>query len=120
MMTRLNWAIPVGSLLHTMQKHDIALAAVFDGEDTNRLNAAMQHTRRKEAVGIITSVDESKLYVSYGGKSGWVHIILGNDPDELAADWAGDGMLGMLLNTAIDEYNNRWADRSCPVTAEAE
>jgi ribosomal protein S18 acetylase RimI-like enzyme len=119
-MTRLNWAIPVGSLLRTMQKHDIALVAVFDGEDTNRLNAAMNHPRRKEAVELITSVDESRLYVTYGGKSGWVDIVLGNDCDELAADWSASGMLEALLQTAIDEYNDRWTDRKCPTTAEAE
>jgi hypothetical protein len=119
-MTRLNWAVPVGSLLHTLQKHDIALAAVFDGEEYVKLHNAFNHTRRKEAIEIITSVDESWLYVTYGGESGWVDIILGNDPDQLAADWCASGMLEALLQTAIEAHNKRWEGRKCPTTAEAE
>jgi len=118
-MTRLNWAVPVGSLLHTMQKHDIALRYVFDGEERVYLTGSV-HQRRKQAVEIITSVDDSRIHVSYGGQTGWVLIITGNDCDELAADWYGEGMLERLINTAINEYNDRWADRKCPVTAEAE
>jgi hypothetical protein len=110
----------VGSLLHTLQKHGFELHKVNDGEEYITLTAPGVHNRRKEAIEIITSVDEAHLYVAYGGKSAWIHIILGNDPDELAADWSGNYLLLERLDTAINEYNDRWTDRKCPTTAEAE
>jgi hypothetical protein len=107
----------VGSLLHTLQKHGFELHQVNDGEEYVTLNCQGVHNRRKEAIEIITSVDESQVRISHNGTYGWMLIILGNDPDELVADWSGNFE---ALDVAINAYNKRWCGRKCPVTAEAE
>jgi hypothetical protein len=109
-MTELNWAIPVRSMLNTLQHAGFTLTAVDDGEERVRLEGSTV-LRRRTAAEAICSVDESVLCLEGWGKRGMVRVILGNDPEELAADYTGNFL---ELEEAIDDHARAWEGRTCP------
>lgn len=115
-MTRLDWSKPVTSLVHKLQKAGLKIAAVNDGGETIKINVDKQLEARKKAVEAITSVDTSTLFLDIpGGGQARVFVVLGNDPDEIVADWAYRGdTIGVRLDSAIDEYISQWEGKKCP------
>lgn len=109
-MARLNWAIPVRSLLNTLQEAGFTLIAVNDGEERITLDERSV-TARRMAAEAICSVDDSVLEINGWGRQGKVWIVLGNEPEELAADYSGDFP---ELEEAIDDHARAWEDRACP------
>lgn len=54
-----------------------------------------------EAMEEIMDYDESRLGVRKGADKGWVFFVLGNSPEEVAADWTTN-------LTAIDALTDGW------------
>jgi len=56
-----------------------------------------------EALDAIFAVDAAHLHVEHrNGEWGWVWFVLGNDPEEVAADYT------VNLSDAIDPVTDRW------------
>jgi hypothetical protein len=115
-MARLDWTKPVASLLHTLQTSGFTIQAVNDGEEICNLGHLTSVKARKEAVDAITSVDESYVRIHDANQYGATLLIaLGNDPDELVADWSYQPKFERArLDTAIDLHMARWEGKKCP------
>lgn len=114
-MARLNWSVPVSSLLSRLQDNGYKIFSVNDGAVMERIDQNFSdRTARKEATDIICSVDESAIALCKGGKTFAVYIVLGNDPDEIAADFTDDED----LERVIEEFSDNWCDKKCPVILE--
>jgi hypothetical protein len=113
---RYDWQRPVRSLLRHLMANDIEPISVDDGEETVQLTSPSLSPRREEALEIITSVDESRLNVMHDGQAGWLLIILGNEPEELVADYcpANSTTLSQLLELATTAYSQQWEGKPCP------
>lgn len=62
-------------------------------------------TNEDEAIKAIFEVDEATLVFNEGtptGQRGWVYFVLGNDPEEVAADYT------INLSHAIDPLTESW------------
>ncbi len=118
-MARLDWTKPVASLVYSLQQEGLRLASVYDGEEKVTLAGLSAVKARKEAVEVITSVDIATLTLRDANNSGCaVNIILGNEPEELAADWYGQNSVVVgLLDKGIEAYINRWQGKKCPKVA---
>ncbi|MGB7565954.1 MAG: hypothetical protein WBM08_14535 [Prochlorococcaceae cyanobacterium] len=117
MTTRYDWKPPVRSLIRHLNAHNIEPISVDDGEETVQLTKANFFPRREEATEIITSVDESRLNVMCAGQAGWLLIILGNEPEELVADYSPGSRrndLGARLAQATTAYSKQWEGKPCP------
>lgn len=114
-MSKLNWKPVVGSLLKVLQDHNFELQAADDGEDTLGLTGTPR-SRRQKAKSIITSVDESSLLVSHPslGKRAWLHIVLGNSPEETVADHSVTGLSPCPLEAALEQFSRKWEGKPCP------
>lgn len=114
-MARYDWSKPVSSLLTKLQKAGFTIAAVNDGMETFKMDPKKSNlANRKEATEIITSVDESGMRVTKGDKSGFVYIVLGNDPEELASDYTDWDE----LEEVITAHSLQWEGKKCPMIAD--
>lgn len=114
-MAILNWAIPVASLLNTLQENGYKIFSVSDGDKPILIDQNLSdNTARKNAVDVISSVDYSAVALNKDNKIFAVHIVLGNEPSELAADYTDDED----LERVIDDHIERWEGRKCPTIEE--
>jgi hypothetical protein len=118
-MARLDWTKPVASLLHTLQTSGFTIQAVNDGQEICKFDHLNSVKARKEAVDAVTSVDESYVRIHDANQYGaTLFIVLGNEPDELVADWSHQPKFEQVrLENAIDAYINRWQGKKCPKVA---
>ena len=88
-MARLDWSKPVNSLIHKLQKAGLVVQAVDDGGEIVNIKETKQLENRKLAVDTVVSVDFSHIILkNANGDRARIVIVLGNDPDEIVADWA--------------------------------
>jgi alpha-glucosidase (family GH31 glycosyl hydrolase) len=114
-MARLNWTVPVSSLLSRLQDNGYKIFSVNDGAEMQIIDQNLSNrTSRKEATDHICSVDESAVALCKDGKTFAVYIVLGNDPDEIVADYTDNED----LERVIDEFSDNWCDKKCPVILE--
>jgi hypothetical protein len=114
-MARLNWSVPVSSLLSRLQDNGYKIFSVNDGVVMERIDQNLSNrTARKKATDIIDSVDESAIALCKDGKTFGVYIVLGNNPDEIVADYTDNED----LERVIDEFSDNWCDKKCPVILE--
>jgi hypothetical protein len=118
-MTRLDWTKPVNSLIHKLQKAGLEVQAVDDGGGIIRINTASQLKGRQVAVEAVTSVDCSHIILNnQAGEQAKVCIVLGNDPEEIAADWAcNSAVIGQQLEGAVEAFISQWEGKKCPKVA---
>ena len=89
----------VRQIIRAIRASGWVLVSVYDGED--RIPVANE----TEALDAIFAVDEATLTVAEGtptGPSGWVYFVLGNDPEEVAADYT------INLEHAIGPLTEGW------------
>lgn len=116
-MARLDWTLPVRTLIHHFQNHDFDVVSVNDGEEDVTIFAQSKAGKRIEATEIITSVDESYLRVAKGEQTAIIFIVLGNEPDELVADYGCSEELMPFVDEVVDAHRNQWEGKRCPVAA---
>jgi len=114
-MARYNWKPVVGSFLTKLIKAKFVLVAVDDG------GSRIPVDKKSEAVDAVDSVDDSHLYVTDpNGFDRWIYIVLGNDPEELVADYSCrreyDDSEDKVdpLDAVLDEFTDLWAGKKCP------
>jgi len=107
-MTRRDWTQPVLDLLHCLQGQQITLTSVDDGEESMLLLDAAPGDQALCAVDAICSVDASWLRVMQGQATGTLFIVLGNEPDELVADYGCTPSLEPVLEQAIEQHRTLW------------
>lgn len=106
-----NWAIPVNSLLNILQKDGYTIVAASDGEEWTKFTQATKLSVRKQATDILTSSDIGYVNVEKDGKNFSMFIVLGNEPEELVADYRGSTD---ELEATLDKYIAMWEGKKCP------
>jgi hypothetical protein len=107
----LNWKVPVSSLLSRLQDNGYKIFSVNNGGETVLIDQNLSNgTARAKAVEEIISVDASAVAFIKNRKTFAVYIVLGNDPEEIAADYTDDEE----LERVIDEFSDSWQDKKCP------
>jgi hypothetical protein len=118
-MARCDWSVPVKSLLAKFQEAGFNISNVYDGEDMIPIDQTLSKTKiRHSAADIVVSVDESFVYINKDGMRARLFIVLGNDPEELVADYNYNPQLEELLEETIDKYTLQWEGVKCPMIAD--
>lgn len=86
-------------ILEGLQADGWVLTRVNDSEESYRLGNNI--TR---AVGHVTDVDFAHVFMERGEETGWVWFVLGNDPEEVAADYSTN--LDPTLSNIVDPWWN--------------
>ena len=121
LMTYLDWTVPVRTLIHQLQNYDFDILSVNDGEeDIPIISNSGSRAERIEAAEAIVAVDESWLRIGREGKlRGTIYIVLGNEPDELVADYSANTEDMMpLIEAAVEAHRDMWEGVKCPVMEE--
>lgn len=114
-MTKRDWTQPVLDLLEQLQAQELELLAVDDGEGFIGLADGTAHDQQLAAADAITSVDMAWLAIGADKVTAHLCIVLGNEPDELVADWLAPPLLEPLIQLAIDQHRLLWEGKACPV-----
>lgn len=83
-------------IIRALVRDGWGLTIVWDGEESTAI------TNETEALNAIFAVDMAHLHVTRGSDRGWVWFVLGNDPEEVAADWT------VNLSGTLDPLTERW------------
>jgi|SRR5690606_24196318 len=86
--------------IRALKTDDWEVSSVWDGGEETFVKG------EQEAIAAITAVDDARLYVvrRFGEREhGWVRFVLGNEPDEVMADWT-------VNLTALDALLDRWIE----------
>jgi hypothetical protein len=116
----------ITSLVEHLLEQDIVPYCMHDGEERIELPAADHSELAVEAAAVATSVDTSRLNC-YWHDRGTRHtcsllLVLGNDPDEVVADYylsSGAEDLERQLEYALENFSETWSGRPCPVERSA-
>jgi hypothetical protein len=117
-MAYYDWTVPVRTLIHQLQNHDFDILSVNDGdEDIPIISNAGSPQERVEATEAITAVDEAWLRIGREGKQrGTIFIVLGNEPDELVADYGANTEEMMpFIEEAVEAHRKQWEGKKCPL-----
>jgi hypothetical protein len=118
-MASYDWSVPVKSLLAKFQEAGFNVSAVHDGEGMIRIDQNLSKTKvRHSAADTVVSVDESFVYVNKDGMRARLFIVLGNEPEEIVADYNYNPQLEELLEETIDKYTLQWEGKKCPMIAD--
>ena len=114
-----DWSVPVKSLLAKFQEAGFNVSAVHDGQDMLQIDQNLSKTKiRHSAADIVVSVDESFVYINKDGMRARLFIVLGNEPEEIVADYNYNPKLEELLEETIDKYVTQWEGVKCPMIAD--
>lgn len=87
----------IRQIIRALKAADHTLIAVNDGGE--RIGV----TGEQEAIEAFTAVDMAWLYVRLpDGDQGWISFVLGNEPEEVAADWT------INLSPVLDPLTKTW------------
>lgn len=87
----------IRQIIRALKAADHTLLAVDDGEETIKVSA------EQEALDAITAVDCAFLHVTLpDADRGYVFFVLGNDPEEVAADYT------INLEPVLDPLTRSW------------
>jgi len=89
----------IRQIIRALRAKGYVLIAVWDGEER------VPVTTETEAIEAITAVDDATLTVAEGtptGPKGWVLFVMGNDPEEVAADYT------INLSHVLDPLTESW------------
>ena len=119
LMTYLDWTVPVRTLIHQLQNHDFDILSVNDGEeDIPIISNSGSLAERQEVTGAITAVDEAWLRVGMNRMTATLYIVLGNEPDELVADYSCPEELMPFVEEAVEAHRKQWEGKRCPLAKE--
>lgn len=108
----IDWTQPVMSLLHKLQKADVQIISVNDGDEYENVSGNSKLAIRKDAADMITGVDESWVRVQYKDEFATLYIVLGNDANEILADYTykPNGELEGILESVSNKFYEQWED----------
>lgn len=88
----------VRQIIRALRAAGYRLVMVFDGEEEIAVST------ESAAIEAIFAVDMAHLHVKHPetGVTGWVWFVLGNDPEEVAADYT------VTLSHVIDPLTDSW------------
>ena len=112
-----DWTAPVMSLLSKLQKADVKILSVNDGDEYENVVDDSNLAVRKDATDMITSVDESLVRVQYEDGFATLCIVLGNDTSEILADYSftPGSKLEEILENASEAFCEQWENVPCPM-----
>ena len=106
---RYNWSAVVRSALRTLKQAGLNVVAVDNGDGWEKVGS------RAEAVELACACDTAYVRMSNeGGDKCTAFIVLGNEPEELFADYSTSD----ALDSAVDAFCSIWSGKRCPVVAE--
>lgn len=114
---RLNWKPPVMTLLYQLQRQGCTLVAVDDGVHRHAIDTNASAARQRAAAAdAITAVDACYLIVRHPDDiwTGTLYLVLGNDADEIPADWSTRLPLASNLDAAVNAYQAIWGGKAVP------
>lgn len=115
-MASCDWSVPVRSLLHKFQMAGFNISNVHDGEEMIQIDQSLSQTKIKHAAtDVVVSVDDSFVYINKDGLCARLWIVLGNEPEEIVADYNYNPQLEELLEETIDKYTLQWEGKKCPM-----
>lgn len=106
----MDYTKPVMSLLSKLQKSDVEITHVFDGEEWTKCVEGNNLSRRKEATDVILSVDESHVRIKYQEEVAKLFIVLGNEFSEILCDYSykEGSVLESILEKVSDQFYEQW------------
>lgn len=106
----MDYTKPVMSLLHKLQKKDVTITHVFDGEEWEKIQPGTNLKIRQDAADVILSVDESMVRVKYQEEIADLFIVLGNDSSEILSDYSfkKNSILETVLEEVSEDFYNQW------------
>ena len=114
---RYDWTQPVMSLLHKLQKADVKIIAVNDGDEYDEVVGDTNLAARKDAADMITAVDEAWVRVQHQDDFATLYIVLGNDTNEILADYTftSGSKLEAIIEGVSEAFYEQWEDVPCPM-----
>lgn len=111
-----DWSQPVMSLLNKLQKVDVQIISVNDGEGYENVSGNSKLAIRKDAADMITAVDESWVRVQYKDEFATLFIVLGNDANEILADYSyqPSSELEGIIESVSSAFCEQWEDVPVP------
>jgi len=110
-----DWSVPIKSLLAKFQEAGFNITAVNDGEETIKIDQTLSITKiRHAAADVVNSVDAATVYINKDGMKARLWIVLGNEPDEILADYTYHPNLEKLLDGVSERYSTQWSGVKCP------
>jgi ribosome-associated translation inhibitor RaiA len=103
----------VSSLLYKFQMKGIKLISVYDGEEAINVSQVHNLFARKEAVDVITSVDESwvKIEDAVTKDKAQLYIALGNDNSEILCDYSASSEEFLhRIDSIADKFYQQWSE----------
>lgn len=112
-----DWTKPVMSLLHKLQKADVKIVSVNDGDGYEDVVGDTNLAVRKDAANKITAVDESWVQIRHKNDSATLYIVLGNNTSEILADYTyiPNSKLETIIENVSEEFYEQWEDVPCPM-----
>jgi hypothetical protein len=115
MKTTNNWKPVVSSLLSKLQKAGCKLITIDQESDPDewiQIDQTLSPTKqRNAATEELCAVDCPQLLVEMpDGKRGWIHIVLGNGPEEIVADYH----CHPVLDRVTEDHSAQWESRKVP------
>ena len=111
-----NWEPVIGSFVHTLVKDGWKVRSASDFEDRVVFTgdeSLVDVTRKVKEV--CTGVDESSITFRKGGLGITSYIILGNEPEELIADWEyKNDESDAEFTKSWGKFTAKWEGKKCP------
>jgi len=103
-----DWEKVVRSLITFLVKDGFEPYRASNGEDSIKSNHKGRLAEK------ICECDEGTLNIRKGDFTATLYIVLGNEPEELVADYGYKGGDEKELEAALDKFSARWEGIKCP------
>jgi adenosine/AMP kinase len=108
-MTTHPQAEAVSSLLHKFQNNNFNIVGVSDGEEFEKIEEGSKLSKRKQAVEVVCSVDQSIVHLfDENGENCALFIVLGNDDHEIVADFSSPRHIFPVVDEIVDAFVEQW------------
>lgn len=109
----------IKSFLHQIKKVGFIISKVQGGGGLKAKNPETGITKTDRVVETLMSTDEGSVTFHKGEHRITAQIILGNDPDELVADWSFNSPeADSAFEAGWDAFRNVWEGKSVPTMQE--
>ena len=116
----LDWTQPVMSVLLALQEQGLVIKGINDGEGFHSIVKPDLAVQASVACDLITAVDMAWVDVESEAGKATVLLVLGNEPDELIADYSySSTAVDIALTAASDTHCARWEGKPCPTLTES-
>lgn len=106
----MDWKPEVRSLIKTLEKHEVEILAIDNGEEVTE----KKKVKTTQFIDECVACDEAWLVVQTKAGKKTLYLVFGNSPGELVCDYSVDPQ----LDVATDEHYNKWESRKQPTKTE--